>query len=112
MDKSRKIVKSLRRNKTVFCGSTDAGNNACEKQFGNTDRKRRCKDPHPTVNRMQRTASCNGRAWEGFMTIDPFKVKIFIRPGITDMRKAVNGLTVIVQEAMEQDPFNGTAGAS
>jgi len=42
------------------------------------------------------------------MTIDPFKVKIFIRPGITDMRKAVNGLTVIVQETMEQDPFNGS----
>jgi len=41
------------------------------------------------------------------MTIDPGKVKIFIRPGHTDMRKAVNGLTAIVQKAMELDPFCG-----
>jgi transposase len=40
------------------------------------------------------------------MTIDPNKVKIFIRPGHTDMRKATNGLTSIVQEIMDQDPFS------
>jgi len=42
------------------------------------------------------------------MIIDPSNTKIYIRPGQTDMRKAVNGLTVIVQEAMELDPFSGS----
>ena len=42
------------------------------------------------------------------MTINPGKVKIFIRPGVTDMRKAVNGLTAIVQEDMSEDPFSGS----
>lgn len=42
------------------------------------------------------------------MTIDPNKVRIFIRPGHTDLRKASNGLTVIVQEEMKQDPFSGS----
>lgn len=34
-------------------------------------------------------------------------VRIFIRPGKTDFRKAVNGLSVLVQEAMGLDPFCG-----
>jgi transposase len=42
------------------------------------------------------------------MTVDLSKAKIFIRPGYTDLRKAVNGLTVLVQEQMEQDPFSGS----
>ncbi|MDR2972305.1 MAG: IS66 family insertion sequence element accessory protein TnpB [Bacteroidales bacterium] len=42
------------------------------------------------------------------MIVDLSKVKIFLRPGITDMRKAVNGLSVIVQENMKQDPFSGS----
>ena len=42
------------------------------------------------------------------MTVDLSKVKIFIRPGFTDMRKAVNGLTGIIQEKMEQDPLSGS----
>jgi hypothetical protein len=29
----------------------------------------------------------------------------FIRPGFTDMRKAINGLSVKVQEEMKVDPF-------
>ena len=41
------------------------------------------------------------------MIIDLSKAKIFLRPGATDMRKAANGLTAIVQEAMRQDPFSG-----
>ena len=41
------------------------------------------------------------------MTIDLSKAKILLRPGATDMRKAANGLTAIVQEAMGQDPFSG-----
>jgi len=42
------------------------------------------------------------------MTIDLSKARIFLRPGTTDMRKAVNGLTAIVQENMRQDPFSGS----
>ena len=42
------------------------------------------------------------------MTIDLTKARIYIRPGYTDLRKAVNGLTALVQEQMEQDPFRGS----
>jgi transposase len=42
------------------------------------------------------------------MTLDLSSVRIFIRPGYTDLRKAVNGLTVLVQENMKQDPFSGS----
>ena len=42
------------------------------------------------------------------MIIDLSKVRIFIRPGHTDMRKAINGLTAIVQETMKEDPFSGS----
>jgi transposase len=41
------------------------------------------------------------------MTIDINKARIFIRPGATDLRKASNGLTIIVQDEMQADPFNG-----
>ena len=42
------------------------------------------------------------------MIFDLSKVKVYIRPGCTDLRKASNGLTVIVQEGMGQDPFSGS----
>ena len=42
------------------------------------------------------------------MILDLNKARIFVRPGITDLRKAVNGLSSIVQEGMEQDPFSGS----
>jgi transposase len=42
------------------------------------------------------------------MIIDLTKARIFLRPGTTDMRKAVNGLTLIVQEEMKHDPFSGS----
>jgi transposase len=42
------------------------------------------------------------------MVIDLSTVKIFLRPGHTDMRKAVNGLSVIVQEVMAHNPFSGS----
>ena len=42
------------------------------------------------------------------MIIDLNKARIFIRPGTTDLRKAVNGLSAIVQETMKQDPFSGS----
>jgi len=41
------------------------------------------------------------------MTIDLNKVRIFIRPGITDLRKAVNGLAVMIEQEMSGWPFSG-----
>ena len=42
------------------------------------------------------------------MILDLSHVRIFLRPGYTDLRKAVNGLSVMVQEEMKQDPFCGS----
>lgn len=42
------------------------------------------------------------------MTVDLTTVKIYILPGVTDMRKAVNGLTLLIQEKMEMNPFSGS----
>jgi transposase len=42
------------------------------------------------------------------MIIDFSHSRIFLRPGITDLRKAINGLTAIVQEVMKHDPFSGS----
>jgi transposase len=33
---------------------------------------------------------------------------IYVKPGSTDMRKQINGLTIQVQEVMEKDPFSGS----
>ena len=41
------------------------------------------------------------------MTIDLSKARIFVRPGYTDLRKAVNGLAAIVEGNMFADPFSG-----
>lgn len=41
------------------------------------------------------------------MKIDWRTVRIFVRPGITDMRKQINGLSVLVREEMSHDPLNG-----
>jgi transposase len=41
------------------------------------------------------------------MLIDLSQAKIFIRPGYTDLRKAVNGLSVMVEQEMEQEVFKG-----
>jgi hypothetical protein len=40
------------------------------------------------------------------MTVDLSKVRIFIRPGPTDLRKSINGLSVLIYEQMNVDPFN------
>jgi len=42
------------------------------------------------------------------MIIDLSKARIFLRHGTTDLRKAVNGLSIIVQETIKQDPFSGS----
>jgi transposase len=41
------------------------------------------------------------------MTLDLSKGRIFIRPGYTDLRKAVNGLSVLIQDEMKGEPFSG-----
>jgi len=41
------------------------------------------------------------------MTLDINKVKIFIRPGHTDLRKAANGLSVMIEQQMAGQPFSG-----
>lgn len=38
---------------------------------------------------------------------DLSRVQIFIRPGATDMRKAINGLSIMASEQMEKDPLSG-----
>ena len=34
-------------------------------------------------------------------------VRVFIRPGRTDMRRAINGLSAMAQETLRQDAFSG-----
>lgn len=41
------------------------------------------------------------------MIFDLSKVSIFLHPGHTDMRKAINGLSVIVQKELQKDPLSG-----
>jgi len=41
------------------------------------------------------------------MILDLSKVRIFIRPGYTDLRKAVNGLTGIIERQMNGEVFSG-----
>ena len=42
------------------------------------------------------------------MIIDWSQVKIFVRPGVTDFRKQINGLSVMVEEELARDPFSGS----
>jgi hypothetical protein len=35
-------------------------------------------------------------------------VRIFVRPGATDLKKQINGLAAIAQGQMSQDPFSGS----
>jgi transposase len=42
------------------------------------------------------------------MILDWSQVKVFVKPGTTDMRKKINGLSIIVSEDLEMDPFGGT----
>jgi transposase len=41
------------------------------------------------------------------MFIEWSNVRIYVRPGATDLRKQVNGLAILVQTTMEQDPLSG-----
>ncbi len=42
------------------------------------------------------------------MIIDFSKVRIFVRPGKTDMRKAINGLSILAESSMGQNPLTGS----
>jgi len=44
-------------------------------------------------------------AWN--MIIDLSKARIFIRPGYTDLRKAVHGLSVMIEQEMAGEPCSG-----
>jgi len=39
--------------------------------------------------------------------MDWSNTRIYIKPGRTDMRKSINGLSVIVQENFKKDPLSG-----
>jgi transposase len=41
------------------------------------------------------------------MTVDLDRVKIFVRPGATDMRKQITGLAILVELVMKEKPFSG-----
>lgn len=41
------------------------------------------------------------------MKIDLEEARIFVRPGVTDMRKHINGLAAIVEGTMKESPFTG-----
>lgn len=42
------------------------------------------------------------------MIVDWSEVNIFIKPGPTDMRKQINGLSIIVDEEIKSDPLSGS----
>jgi transposase len=42
------------------------------------------------------------------MFIDWNTVRIFVKPGSTDLRKQINGLAVLVSEGMGKDPLSGS----
>ena len=41
------------------------------------------------------------------MLLSSAQTKVYLALGNTDMRKAINGLSILVQESMELDPFSG-----
>ena len=41
------------------------------------------------------------------MIVDLERVDIYVRPGKTDMRKQINGLSILVQQDLKLDPFSG-----
>jgi transposase len=41
------------------------------------------------------------------MLLSSVQTKVYLAIGNTDMRKAINGLSILVQESMDLDPFSG-----
>ena len=42
------------------------------------------------------------------MILDLGQVRVFVRPGITDMRKQINGLAALVRDGLGHDPLDGS----
>jgi transposase len=42
------------------------------------------------------------------MILDIENIKIYVKPGVTDMRKQMNGLAIIAQEEMQLNVFSGS----
>lgn len=42
------------------------------------------------------------------MIVDLSKVTMYVRPGVTDMRKQINGLSVIAEQQMNKTPMSGS----
>lgn len=42
------------------------------------------------------------------MILDFTRYRFFLRPGTTDLRKGINGLSLLIQNSMENDPFSGS----
>ena len=42
------------------------------------------------------------------MLVDFSDLNIYIRPGYTDMRKQINGLSILVEEDLKRNPFSGS----
>ena len=42
------------------------------------------------------------------MIVDLSSLEIYVRPGVTDMRKQINGLSSIVEEGMGHSPMSGS----
>jgi len=41
------------------------------------------------------------------MLLTSSQTRVYLALGNTDMRKAINGLSILVQESMDLDPFSG-----
>lgn len=41
------------------------------------------------------------------MIIDWQNISIYVQPGVTDMRKQINGLSIIVEEELKKNVFSG-----
>ncbi len=41
------------------------------------------------------------------MIVEWEKVRVFVKPGSTDMRKQIHGLSILVSEDLQMDPFRG-----
>jgi transposase len=41
------------------------------------------------------------------MVVSPANTKVYLAAGVTDMRKAINGLSMLVEGQLDLDPFSG-----
>ena len=41
------------------------------------------------------------------MVVSPANTKVYLAAGVTDMRKAINGLSMLVEDQLALDPFSG-----